>query len=172
MTSAAGALQSLSADEIDAVALLWKRQGRRFVTAFNGTSMLPAIAPGQLVSVMCGIEPVVGDVAVFRYSDQVGVHRVVVRSSAWLLTWGDNNPLPDEPVMPIRIIGAIRDVPAAPKSLRRRMLLWFLGSTNQPIEALTHRVRLVYRAQAVWKQGPLVFVGTLLRALLRRISPS
>jgi hypothetical protein len=121
---------------------------------------------------MCGIEPVVGDVAVFRYSDQVGVHRVVGRSSAWLLTWGDNNPLPDEPVMPIRIIGAIRDVPAAPKSLRRRMLLWFLGSTSQPIEALTHRVRLVYRAQAVWKQGPLVFVGTLLRALLRRILPS
>jgi hypothetical protein len=172
MTAAEGALQSLSAEEIDAVGVLWKRQGRRFVTSFNGTSMLPAIAPGQLVTVTCGVEPVVGDVAVFRYSDQVGVHRVVARSSNWLLTWGDNNPLPDDPVTPIRVIGAIRDVPAAPKSLRRSMLLWFLGSPNQPVEALTHRIRLVYRARTVWKQGPLVFARTLLRALIRRTLPS
>jgi signal peptidase I len=172
MTSAAGALQSLSADEIDAVAVLWKRQGRQFETSFSGTSMLPAIAPGQLVTVTCGVEPVVGDVAVFRYSDQVGVHRVVARSATWLLTWGDNNPLPDELVTPARIIGVIRDVSAAPKSLRRKVLLWFLGSPNQPIEALTHRVRLVYRAQTVWKQGPLVFARTLLRALIRRTLPS
>ena len=171
MTAAEGALQSLSAEEIDAVGVLWKRQGRQFVTSFNGTSMLPAIAPGQLVTVVCGVEPVVGDVAVFRYSDQVGVHRVVARSSSWLLTWGDNNPLPDDPVTPIRIIGAIRDVPAAPKSLRRSMLLWFLGSPSRPIEVLTHRVRLVYRVRTVWKQGPLVFAGTLLRALIRRTLP-
>jgi hypothetical protein len=109
---------------------------------------------------------------VFRYSDQVGVHRVVARSSTWFLTWGDNNPLPDEPVELARIIGAIRDVPAAPKSLRRKMLLWFMGSPGQPIEVLTHRVKLVYRARTVWKQGPLVFARTLLRALLRRILPS
>jgi hypothetical protein len=172
MTGAAGALQSLSADEIDAVALLWKRQGRQFVTSFSGTSMLPAIAPGQPVTVVCGLDPLVGDVAVFRYSDQVGVHRVVARSSSWLLTWGDNNLLPDEPVSPIRVIGTIRDVPAAQKSLRRRALLWFLGSPMQSIEVLTHRVRLVYRADTVWKQGPLVFARTLLRAFIRRISPS
>ena len=131
--------------------------------------MLPAIAPGQLVTVACGVEPVVGDVAVFRYSDHVGVHRVVARGAAWLLTWGDNNPLPDEPIVPTSVIGAIRDVPAPKYRLRRRMLLWFLGSPGQPIEVLTHRIRLVYRAQTAWKQGSLVFAGTLLRALLRRI---
>ena len=100
MTSAAGAREQLSADEIDAVGMLWKRQRRQFVTSFSGTSMLPAIAPGQLVTVDCGIEPAVGDVVVFRYSDQVGVHRVVARTASWLLTWGDNNPLPDEPIAP------------------------------------------------------------------------
>jgi Peptidase S24-like len=172
MTSASGALQSLSADEIDAVGALWKRQGRQFATSFSGTSMLPAIAPDQLVTVACGVEPVIGDVAVFRYSNHVGVHRVVARSATWLLTWGDNNPLPDEPIPASRAIGVIRDVPTTPKSLRRRMLLGFLGSPNQPIEVLTHRVRLVYRAQTVWKQGPLLFARSLLRALLRRISPS
>jgi hypothetical protein len=171
VTDAAGGFESLSAAEIDAVGVLWKRQGRRFVTSFNGTSMLPSIAPGQPVTVLCGIEPMVGDVAVFRYSDQVGVHRVVLRANDWLLSWGDNNPLPDDPVPLERVIGTIRDVPPPAPSLRRRLLLRFLGSPGQPIEVLTHRVRLVYRARAVWKQGPLVFAGALLRALLRRIWP-
>jgi hypothetical protein len=111
----------------------------------------------------------VGDVAVFRYGDQVGVHRVVLRSDHWLLTWGDNNPLPDDPVLLARLVGTIREVPPGSRSLQRRLVLWFLGSPQQTIDALTHRVRLVYRARAVWRQGPLVFAGTLLRALLRRI---
>jgi hypothetical protein len=172
MTSAAGALESLSADAIDAVGVLWKRQGRQFVTSFSGTSMLPAIAPGQLVAVTCGIEPTVGDVAVFRYSDQVGVHRVVARTAGWILTWGDNNPLPDEPIVPDRVIGTIGGVPAAARSLRRRLLLRILGAPRQPIDVLTHRLRLVYRAQTAWGQGPLAFAGLLLRALLRRMLPA
>ncbi len=172
MTSAAGAFESLSAAEIDGVASLWKRSGREFVTSFNGTSMLPAIAPGQQVTVICGAEPGVGDVAVFRYDDHVGVHRVVARSATWLLTWGDANPLPDEPVPPARIIGLIRDVPQARKSLRRSLLVFFLRSPRQPVELLTRRIRLVYRARALWKQGPLAFAGALLRAFLRRVLPS
>jgi hypothetical protein len=172
MTSVAGALESLSADAIDAVGVLWKRQGRQFVTSFSGTSMLPAIAPGQLVAVTCGIEPTVGDVAVFRYSDQVGVHRVVARTASWILTWGDNNPLPDEPIAPERVIGTIRGVPAAARSLHRRVFLRLLGAPRQPIDVLTHRLRLVYRARTAWGQGPLVLAGLLLRALLRRMVPN
>ena len=170
--SAAVRLESLSASEIDGVATLWKRERREFVTSFNGTSMLPAIAPGQQVAVACGIEPMVGDVAVFRYDNQVGVHRVVARTAAWLLTWGDNNPLPDEPISPELVIGVISDVAPGPKSLRRRLLLRFLRSPAQPIERLTQRVRRVYRVRSVWGQGPLVFAGTTWRALLRRILPS
>src|SRR5258708_36994374 len=116
---AAAGFESLSAAEIDGVATLWKRERRQFMTSFNGISMLPAIAPGQPVAVTCGIEPMVGDVAVFRYQSQVGVHRVVARTPVWLLTWGDNNPLPDEPIAPDLVIGVIRAVPPAPQSLRR-----------------------------------------------------
>lgn len=172
MISAADALASLSAAEIDGIASLWKRDNRELVTSFNGTSMLPAIAPGQQVTVMCGIEPAVGDVAVFRYEDQIGVHRVVARSATWLLTWGDANPLPDQPVLPTRIIGVIRDVAKTPNSLRRKLLLQFLGSPHQSVELLTRRIQLVYRARALWKQGPLAFAGALLRAFLRRLLPS
>jgi len=171
MMTAAGTLASLSAAEIDGVAALWRRGGREFVTSFNGTSMLPAIAPGQQVTVTCGVEPVVGDVAVFRYDDHVGVHRVVARSETWLLTWGDANPLPDEPVLPARVIGVIRDVAEAPKSLRRKVLRVFLGSPRQPVELLTRRIQLVYRVRTVWKQGPRVFTSTLWRAFLRRLLP-
>jgi len=172
MMVAAGAREQLSADEIDAVGTLWKRQGRQFVTSFSGTSMLPAIAPGQLVTVACGVEPGVGDVVVFRYSDQVGVHRVVAQAPGWILTWGDNNPLPDDPIAPVLVIGTIRDVPPTRQSLRRRLLLWFLRSPRQPIETLTHRVRVVYVARTAWGQGPLAFAGLVLRALLRRILPN
>jgi hypothetical protein len=172
MMRAAGGLESLSTAQIEGVATLWKRERREFTTSFGGISMLPAIAPGQPVTVRCGMEPVVGDVAVFRYDDQLGVHRVVARSAAWLLTWGDNNPLPDEPIVPELVIGVISDVAPGPKSLRRRLLLWFLRSPQVPIERLTQRVRRVYRVRSVWGQGPLVFAGTTWRALLRRILPS
>jgi hypothetical protein len=80
--------------------------------------------------------------------------------------------LPDEPIVPDLVIGVISDVAPAPKSLRRRLLLWFLRSPRQPIERLTQRVRRVYRVRSVWGQGPLVFAGASWRALLRRILPS
>ena len=171
MTRAADALQSLSAAEIDSIATLWKHERRQLKTSFNGTSMLPAIAPGQQVLVECGIEPAVGDVAVFRYNDQVGVHRVVARTPAWLLTWGDANPLPDEPIALTRVIGAVRNVPPGPHSLYRRLLLGYFTMSAAPVETLTQRIRLGYRIKTVWAQGPLVFAGTALRAILRRILP-
>jgi hypothetical protein len=132
--------------------------------------MLPTIAPGQPVIVHCGIEPTVGDVAVFRLNDQVGVHRVVARSATWLLTWGDANPLPDEPVSPPCVIGAIRGLPPAPWSLRRALLLRALVTAATPIEVLTRRVLFARRVSSVWSQGPLIFCARALRAVFRRLS--
>ncbi len=47
-----------------AVASLWQKSNREFVAAFGGSSMLPAIAPGQNVKVRCGEEAAIGDVIV------------------------------------------------------------------------------------------------------------
>ena len=171
MLNPARPLESLSAAELEAIATLWKRERRELVTSFNGTSMLPAIAPGQQVVVECGVEPIVGSVALFRFHDQIGVHRVVARSGKWLLTWGDANPLPDEPIEPMCVIGTIRNVPAAPRSLRRALLLRFLGSPRTPIGLLTRRVRLIHRVRAAWAQGLLVFTKKSIRAVFRRRSP-
>jgi hypothetical protein len=171
VTEAPRTLESLSAAELDAVATLWRRERRKFVTSFTGTSMLPAIAPGQQVVVHCGVEPGVGDVAVFRFDNQIGVHRVVARAAPWLLTWGDANPLPDEPILPTQVIGTVRNPSAAPRSLHRSLLRRFLAPPSAPVDRVTRRVRLVYRIRSVWGQGPLVFARAVVCAVVRRLSP-
>src|SRR5580704_8364253 len=62
--------ESLTAEQLSAVAEIWKRERRELATFFDGTSMMPAIAPGEKVVVMCGVEPVVGDVILFRFDKQ------------------------------------------------------------------------------------------------------
>lgn len=168
--NAATVLESLNAAELEAVARLWKRERRKIVSSFNGTSMMPAIAPGQEVVVDCGLEPAVGDVVVFLFRDQVGVHRLVARSATWLLTWGDANPLPDDPIEPVRVVGTIRNAPAARDSLCRALLLRSLHTRSVSIDLLARRVRLLYRIRAVWAQGPLQFIRKGARAVLRRNS--
>jgi hypothetical protein len=169
VTDTSGGLGSLSPAEIEAVATIWRREKRRLVTSFNGTSMLPAIAPGQEVVVDCGADPAVGEVAVFRFNNQVGVHRVVARTADLLVTWGDANALPDEPIEPIHVIGTIRNVPAAHASLRRNLLLRYLAVRPVSVGIVTERVRRLHRIRSVWGEGPIAFVGTALRAVIRRI---
>jgi peptidase S24-like protein len=162
-------LESHSAAELAAIASLWQREGRELATCFSGTSMLPAIASGQQVVVDCGIEPVVGTVAVFRFDNQLGVHRVVARTASWLLTWGDANPLPDEPIELGQVIGIVRNVPAASSSFKRALLLRFVAPPRAPIERVRYRVRVVHRIRSTWRQGPRVFIGTAARAVARRL---
>jgi len=171
VTNTASVLEPLTAERLDAVATLWKRERREFMTSFDGTSMMPAIAPGEQVVVACGVAPAVGDVAVFRFNDQVGVHRVAARAEGWLMTWGDANPLPDEPILHDQVIGMVRNPHVAPWSLRRSLLRWFLASPTAPLDRVTWRVRLAHRVQSVWRQGPLAFVSAIVCAVARRLSP-
>jgi len=163
-------LDSHSAAELAAIVSLWQREGRELATCFSGTSMLPAIASGQQVIVDCGIEPVIGAVAVFRFDNQLGVHRVVARTASWLLTWGDANPLPDEPIELGQVIGVVRNVPAALRSLRRALLLRYVAPPTAPMERVRYRVRFVHRIRSTWRQDPLAFIGATVRAVARRLS--
>jgi hypothetical protein len=172
VTDTGQALETLSAAELDAVALLWKRERRRLTTSFSGTSMFPAIAPGQTVLVECGLDPAVGDVVVFRFANQLGVHRVAARNASWILPWGDANPLPDEPIEPTHAIGAIRGVRVGRVSARRRLLLQMLAPSSASLSVVTRRVRTAYRVRTLWGKGPLAFAAAAVRALLRRLTPS
>jgi signal peptidase I len=162
--------ESLTTEQLDAVAEIWKRERREFVTFFDGTSMMPAIAPGEQVVVMCGVEPAVGDVILFRFDNQIGVHRVVARTETWLMTWGDANALPDFPITPANVIGAIRDAHRLPRSLYRSLVLRVLAPPSAPAARVTRRVQIVYRFRSLWRQGPLAFAGAILRSVIRRLS--
>lgn len=171
MNATPRALESLSEEELAGVSTLWKREQRKLVTSFNGSSMLPAITPGQQVLIECGVDPVVGNVVAFQRQNLVGVHRLVACTATWLLTWGDANTLPDEPIERKLVIGVIRDTTAAPRSLYRTLLLWLLAPPRAPVDVLTRRVRLAHRVRAAWLQGPSVFVRKSLRVLLCKKLP-
>jgi signal peptidase I len=159
---------ALSADELEAITGFWRRERRELSTYFSGTSMLPAIAPGQAVVVECGIDPTVGDVAVFRISERIVVHRVVARTATWVLTWGDANSFPDDPVKPMQIIGTIRNVSAARRTVRRVILLQILTARLTAIDVLAHRVRLARRVRSAWAEGAFAFTMKVAGAMVRR----
>jgi hypothetical protein len=160
---------SLTASELGAVAALWSSSRRELVARFGGTSMRPSIAPGQAVVVRCGEWPRIGDVAVFQRGDVLTVHRVVAEQEGFLLTWGDRNVVPDDPVDASRHLlgvvvalqhdGAWRPVPPAPDRRWRRALLRFLLPESERVPGRFGRraVRLRLLAGALrGRFGPLL----------------
>lgn len=158
MTPEIPAIESLSAEEIEAVATHWRRERRLLTTSFDGASMLPAIAPGHPVIVECGIEPAIGDVAVFEFQTRIGVHRVAGRGADWVLTWGDANALPDQPIAPGRVIGRVRNVPAMQRSFRRTALLQLVVPAGISMAQLTRRIKTLYRLRGWIRQGAMKMV--------------
>jgi signal peptidase I len=102
----------VDAGELAAIASLWKRERRTFTASFGGVSMLPTIAAGAPVEIVCGDEAKPGDVILFLHRGQVVVHRLIARRGAWMLARGDANPIPDLPVSADALIG--RALSAAP----------------------------------------------------------
>ena len=88
-----------------AAASMWRAQRREIVASFGGTSMLPAIAPGEALRIVCGAEAAVDDVVLFFRSGRPIVHRVVAITSGGLWTRGDANVLPDGLVAFESVIG-------------------------------------------------------------------
>lgn len=152
------AIEALSAAEIEVVATHWQRDRRVFTTSFEGTSMLPAIAPGHPVTFECGVDPAIGDVVVFRFQSRIGVHRVAGRGADWVLTWGDANALPDQPIAPGCVIGRVRNVSAVQPSFRRAALLRLVVPTDISIAQLTGRIKTLYRVRGWIRQGAMRMV--------------
>ena len=132
--------------------------------------MLPTIAPGQQVVVECGRDPVVGDVVVFRRDDGVMVHRLAARAGDWLLTWGDANWLPDEPVAASHIVGVVPGVASGPRTLLRAVVTSVFATWMCPVDRMGARIRFAYRVEWLWRQGIPFFAGTAFKALRRRLS--
>ena len=154
----------LSAAQLRVVAAQWRRERRVVETRFSGASMLPAIKPGQMVTLECGREPPTGEVAVFVLENQLGVHRIVARTAAVLLPWGDANPLPDDPIEPAQVIGTLAGVASRRASVTRWLLLklWLNPQRLSPV-TLRQRVRRLHNRREIVAAGPAAIVAHLQR---------
>lgn len=90
------------------VAQALRRRGRLRLRV-NGTSMLPAVLPGDVVFVRhCGAESArCGDLVLFQRGERLYVHRVVARQGAALVTQGDANPQADGSVQAGEFLGTV-----------------------------------------------------------------
>jgi hypothetical protein len=167
MTPTPKAVVGPSARELEAISHLWRDERRTLVMAFTGTSMMPNIAPGEPVSVECGLSPEIGDVVMFLRDNQIGVHRLVARCCGALITWGDANPLPDVPVEPASVVGTIRSVPPVPASLYRTAILSWIGT--EELIKVQRRLQFAYRLHGALAAGPVGFVQKIRRVLLRTL---
>ena len=94
-----------------------------------GSSMLPAIWPGDILAIRpCGIaEAAVGDIVLFSRQRRLFAHRVVSRCGDCLLTQGDGVPEPDPPVKPGELIGRVFEIVRRGKVLQPKPRLSFGG---------------------------------------------
>jgi hypothetical protein len=110
----------VDARELAAIATLWKRERRTFTASFGGVSMLPTIAPGAPIEVLCGDEAAPGDVILFLHRGQVVVHRLLEVRGEWMLTRGDANPIPDLPVRREALVGRATAIASYDESASQR----------------------------------------------------
>ncbi|HEY2345783.1 MAG TPA: S24/S26 family peptidase [Xanthomonadaceae bacterium] len=105
----------------------------------DGTSMLPALHPGDVLDFASCAYPQVepGEVVLFRRDDRIVIHRVVARTAAGLLTQGDGLAQLDAPVAAAdllgRLVGHSRAGRAiAPSRRPRRLPLtrWLFGRST------------------------------------------
>jgi signal peptidase I len=97
----------LRGEELAAIGAIWKRERRTLTTSFAGVSMMPTIAPGAPLEIVCGDDAEPGEVIVFLHRGQVVVHRLLDVRRSWMLTRGDANPIPDLPVASAAIVGRV-----------------------------------------------------------------
>jgi len=101
-----------------------------------GTSMLPSIWPGDVLSIehKAGGEIVPGDIVLVARDGRFFVHRLIGKSESEWITRGDSLPQDDEPVAEAQVLGKVSRihrkngaiVPNSRVSLLGRGLGWML----------------------------------------------
>lgn len=130
--TAADSARSMAAEVLQSMGIL-----RLGVT---GSSMLPALWPGDIVTMVAmAAEPNVGEVVLFRRHDQFVIHRIVrVASSAGqtqIVTRGDSMSDEDGSIAASEVLGRVaeirrgsREFSLAPeRSLLQKSSGWFFG---------------------------------------------
>ena len=136
-------LEPLEEAKCSLAAEVLSRQGNFTMKAF-GTSMLPALWPGDLVVIQsCRFEDAQpGDIVLYSRAGRFFLHRVISKDSIGgneqLITRGDSMPAPDPPVRPDKVLGTVMQVGHADGtftsvrqlSMPARIFGWILGHSN------------------------------------------
>lgn len=99
----------------------------------SGSSMLPALWPGDVLDVRRSAVIRPGDLVVFQRYGRLITHRVVACTSDLVTTKGDRLRYPDEPVTASEILGRVVGVERCGKPAKtnqRRMLSWLLSRSE------------------------------------------
>ena len=77
-----------------------------------GSSMLPVIFPGDLLSVHKADFDALreGDIAVCSDGERFWIHRVASKTATHLITWGDSTLDRDPPVAAVHVIGRVNTI--------------------------------------------------------------
>jgi hypothetical protein len=109
----AGAATALAADSL-------ARSGRLRLRV-TGTSMLPALRPGDVLEfqpLATIAEP--GEIVLYRRGAGLVVHRVLSRTDSGLTTQGDSLAAPDAPVAHVDVLGRVVGLRRANKAVSSR----------------------------------------------------
>jgi hypothetical protein len=98
--------------------------------AVTGTSMMPAIRPGDILEVhRQGMETILpGDVVLFMRNSGFAAHRVLEKMQglrqSLLITRGDALRVPDPPVSPEELLGRVTAILRGGRRLNPRLTRW------------------------------------------------
>lgn len=131
-------LDPLPAEQLIAVSALWSKTKREVEAAFQGTSMLPTIAPGQTVTLIFDADIHEGDVVLAIQDGTPIVHRALLVTDRWILFRGDANLIPDMPVTDRSLVlGRLANIAPHRDTVLQRLVLrsfslflrvWFAGA--------------------------------------------
>ena len=132
------------------------RAGHTLRLRAQGTSMLPSIWPGDLLTVFPagGIDPQVGDIVLVGHEDRFVIHRLIETQEAGgrkcLVTRGDSISQDDRPVPPEQFLGTVVKIERAGRvfvpSRRRSLTNRIAGSALGRSVRLLNAVLLVRRS--------------------------
>jgi signal peptidase I len=96
----------------------------------TGTSMLPAIWPGEVLAVEQPRSTSIGDIVLFMREGRLFAHRVVERGNGQLITRGDAVMDSDPPLSAAQALGRVTAIirdsgierPRCPPSIRQRLI--------------------------------------------------
>jgi len=126
-----------------------------------GTSMVPALWPGDLVTVRnCQPSELAPDsIVVFRQNQRLVVHRMLRREAGRIVTRGDARPCLDPPVPADQIIGCVEAATRNGRPVRLRPWPWQTSVAwllRRSAWATSFYLRLISRFRRFSVAGPVL----------------